>query len=344
MIKNIVYFSHAEKGASGGAKIIYHHSEIINSLNNFSSEVVHLKMNKLSKIKISVKKRFKIGNNNNESGWQFNDLQAAKKFNYKWFEHNIKTRDKLSFNKKKDFLILPEIFAHLAEDLCIKNRIDYAIFVQNGYVISSTNNEKKLSLAYSKAKFIISYSEDITNCIKTKFPKLKTKIIKISYALDLKNSPINRKKNVITYMSRKLPQHSYLVTNYLKPHLPSNWSIKDINNLNEKKTYDHLKKSKIFLSFSHMEGLPLPPAEAALAGNFVIGYTGEGGNEYWKKPLFTKINSGEIKTFVKEILKKTLEIRLGKKPSKKQMSYLKLKFSKKEEIKNIKNFLKYIND
>jgi len=344
MVKNIIYVSHAEKGPSGGAKIIYHHSEIINNLNNFSSEVLHLKKNRLSKIKISIRKKLKINNKNIESGWQLNELEAVKKFNYKWFENKIKTKNELSFDKKKDFLILPEIFAHLAEDLCIKNGISYAIFVQNGYVISSTNNERKLSLAYKKAKFIISYSDDITKCIKLKFSNIKTKIIKISYALDLKNSKINHKKNIITYMSRKLPQHSYLVTNYLKPHLPNKWSIRDLNNLNEKKTYDYLKESKIFLSFSNMEGLPLPPAEAALAGNFVIGYTGEGGNEYWKKPLFTKVNSGEIKTFVKEILSKILEINSGKKPSKKYISNLKIKFSKDRELNNIKKFLKYIDN
>ena len=54
---NIVFISHAEKGPSGGAKIIYHHSEIINNLKNFSSEVLHLKKRKLSKLKISIKKR-----------------------------------------------------------------------------------------------------------------------------------------------------------------------------------------------------------------------------------------------------------------------------------------------
>lgn len=41
--KNIIYFCNTEKGASGGAKIIYHHSEIINNLDNFSSQVVHIK-------------------------------------------------------------------------------------------------------------------------------------------------------------------------------------------------------------------------------------------------------------------------------------------------------------
>ena len=95
MVKNIIYVSHAEKGPSGGAKIIYHHSEIINSLNNFSSEVLHLKKNKLSKIKISIKKKLKINNKNLESGWQLNELEAVKKFNYKWFDHKIKTKSEL---------------------------------------------------------------------------------------------------------------------------------------------------------------------------------------------------------------------------------------------------------
>lgn len=341
MLKNIVYITHAEKGPSGGAKIIYHHSEIINKLKDFSSAVLHLKKKKLSKIKISIKKKLKI-DLNNDSGWQLNELKAAKNFNYKWFDHNIKTREELVFDKKKDFLILPEIFAHLAEDLCIKKGIKYAIFVQNGYVITSTNNENKLKLAYSRASFIISYSEDITKCIRLKFPKIKTKILKISYALDLKNFQIKNKKNIITYMSRKLPTHSYLVTNYLKAQLPKKWLIKDLNNLNEKKTYKSLQESKIFLSFSNMEGLPLPPAEAALAGNFVVGYTGEGGDEYWKKPIFTKINSGEIKTFVKEILNKINEINSGKKPPKKQIQNLKSKFSKEKEFINISKLLKYI--
>ena len=51
MTKNVIYISHAEKNPSGGAKIIYRHSEKINSLKYFSSEVIHLKKTKLSKLK-----------------------------------------------------------------------------------------------------------------------------------------------------------------------------------------------------------------------------------------------------------------------------------------------------
>ncbi len=339
MLKNIIYISHAEKDPSGGAKIIYRHSEKINTLKNFSSEVLHLKKTRLSKLKTSIKKKIKL-NTKVENGWQLNEVTPVKKFNYKWFKHKIKTRNYFNFDKKKDFIILPEIFAHLAEDLLIRKGINYAIFVQNGYVIQSTNNENKLFTAYKKAQFILSYSNDITKCINLKFPKLKTKIIKISYAIDLKKLRIKNKSNLITYMSRKLPVHSNLVVNYLKPQLPKNWKIINLNRLTEEQTYKVLKKSKIFLSFSSFEGLGLPPAEAALAGNFVIGYTGEGGNEYWKKPIFTKINSGEITTYVNKIIKKIYELKRNKKFPLRNYFELKNKFSREKELKNIQKFLK----
>jgi hypothetical protein len=341
MLNNIVFVSHAEKGPSGGAKIIYHYSEIINNLKDFSSEVLHLKKKKISKFKTSIKKRFKL-NNNTESGWQLNDITPVKQFSYKWFNHEIKTRNYFNFDKKKDFVILPEIFAHMADELLIKKGISYAIFVQNGYVIKSTNNDAKLLKSYKRAKFILSYSNDITECVKLKFPKLQTKILKVSCALKIDNKKSKKKINLITYMSRKLPNHSNLVIDYLKPHLPSGWFIKNLNNLNENQTYKFLNKSKIFLSFSSFEGLGLPPAEAALAGNYVIGYTGEGGKEYWKSPIFTKIDSGNIISFVKEILKKIDIIMTNNHfPYKKNIKLIK-KFSEVNELKNIKKFLKFI--
>ena len=48
----------------------------------------------------------------------------VKQFKYKWFNHKIRTRNHFDFDKNKDFVILPEIFAHLAEDLLIKNGIN----------------------------------------------------------------------------------------------------------------------------------------------------------------------------------------------------------------------------
>jgi len=342
-IKNIIYLCNSEKGPSGGAKIIYHHSEIINSFNNFTSEVLHIKKKKTSKWKTSIRKKLDI-KSNNETGWQLDQIEACKNFKYNWFENDVVVKNDFNFQENTDFVILPEIFAHLAEDLLIKNRINYAIFVQNGYTISSTNNEKKLNKAYNKASFILSYSEDVNQCIKLLFPHLEKKIIKIKCSVNSKKFNLNQKKiNLITYMSRKLPQHSKHVLFFLKKKLPKNWIIKNLNNLNEKKVFNNLCKSKIFLSFANLESLGLPPIEAAIAGNYVIGYTGEGGKEYWKKPIFTKIYSGDIKNFVTTILKKVLE--KNKNILKKNIQRKKIikEFSKENEIRHIKNFLKCFN-
>ena len=104
-------------------------------------------------------------------------------------------------------------------------------------------------------------------------------------------------------MPRKLRNHSSNLLFFIKSHLPKKWIIKSIDQLNEKQVFETLKKSRIFLSFSDMEGLGIPPIEAAILGNKVIGYTGQGGNEYWKKPLFDKIENGNIIKFCKIILK-----------------------------------------
>ena len=147
---------------------------------------------------------------------------------------------------------------------------------------------------------------------------------------------------MITYTNRKLPQHSNLVISYLKPHLPKKWILKNLNDLSYEKYLSIIKQSKIFLSFSSLEGLGLPPVEAALAGNQVIGYTGEGGNDYWQKPLFIKVNSGEINKFVLNIINEIKRNNLKKKHLKTKYNLLKKKFSKENEIKSIKNFLKLI--
>ena len=86
--------------------------------------------------------------------------------------------------------------------------------------------------------------------------------------------------------------------------LPKNWKIESIDNLTELEVANFFRKSKIFLSFSELEGLGLPPIESALCGNHVIGYTGEGGKEFWNPPIFDEVFSGDLRAFANKILDK----------------------------------------
>ena len=301
---NIIYISISEKGPSGGGKILYKHSDIINNLkNSFTSQVLHLKKKKSRKWSNSLNKILNI-NKKKYYGWGIKDIAVNKNFKSEWFKSSINIKNDFLFDKKKDFVIIPEIFSHLANDLLHKKNISYAIFVQNGHCLSPTNDYNALHKAYKNAKFILSYSKSITTYVKLAFPFCKDKIQKTIYSInkDEFDFSINRTKT-ITYMPRKLPEHSEHLLFFLKKYLPKPWKVKSIHNLKQKDVYKYLVKSKIFLAFSKLEGLGLPPIEAAIAGNKVIGYTGEGGSEYWKEPIFTKIPNGNFSKFVAEILK-----------------------------------------
>jgi len=303
---NIIYLNTTEKKPSGGANIIYKHSSIINNLKikNLTSEILHLNKSKLSKFKTSLKKIFKIYSS--EYGWKFEEISIVKNHKPKWIKNLAKVRNKFNFDQKNDFIILPEIWAHFAEDLLIKQNIKYGIFVQNGYAMNYTSNKKKLISSYKNAEFILSYSKDISQCVTAVFNVNPNKIIKTNISIN-SDQKFN-KKNIITYMPRKLLNHSNNLLFFLQPNLPKNWAIKPIDQLNQEQTFDCLKESRIFLSFSDMEGLGMPPIEAAILGNKVIGYTGQGGNEYWKRPLFEKIENGNIIKFFKTILKNINQI------------------------------------
>lgn len=303
---NIIYLLPELKTASGGAKVIYNHSIILNKLNKLkiSSKVVHLKKKISYKLKTSITKRINFFDNK-ISGWDAKQMKVSKNFkpDLKWFNKTIFVDHNIEFNKKNDFIIIPEIWSHFAVDLdFIKKDIKYAIFVQGFYHMNSTNDFLKVKKAYENAKIILTVSNYNINYLKDIFPKIKNKILKINLSINSNSFKIKKKENLITYMPRKLSDHAILLKFYLKNLLPKNWKIIPLINVSQKKLQNSLSKSKIFLSFSHLEGTGLPPIEAALSGNKVIGYTGGGGSEYWKEPIFTKIENGEIRNFGKKIL------------------------------------------
>ena len=299
---NLIYILPSEKGPAGGIKVALQHSDIINKFKKkFTSKIIFIKKKKTSKWKNSIQKLVNTNQKENYDGWRFNQITINKNNKIKWFNSNIAIKENFKFDKKKDFIILPEIFAHFAKDFLIKNNINYAILVQNGHALNFTNDSRSLNLAYSKAKLILSVSSHINQCIKIAFPICKNKIFMINqYVLEHKVN-YQTKSKIITYMPRKLPHHSKLVLFFIKKILPKSWKIIRLENMNEKTVIKNLIKSKIFLSFSNLEGFGLPPLEAATLGNIVIGYTGEAGKEYWNSPIFRKVEQGDILRFTEEI-------------------------------------------
>lgn len=273
-MKNIIYFCPSLNTPIGGVKIIHRHSELINKLGG-SSELYY--------------------------GYAHSEEIT-------WFQHNARIRGESNFNRERDFVILPEsLILNFWRQLKELN-IEYGIFVQNGYLVTKGIAHDELYECYESAKYIICISEDAVRCVNAFFPHTENKIIRVIYSVDqelFKAAPV--KSNTICYMPRKMKEHSDLLTTILSRKLPHGWELVPITGMNEMQVASALAHSKIFLAFSDFEGLPLPPIEAAFSGNVVIGYTGQGGREYWNPPIFEAVETGDIVSFLTRVMSKVHE-------------------------------------
>ena len=267
---NFYYYCPAVKKSSGGVKVIYQHVQALNEM-GVSAWVLHPRSN----------------------------------FKCNWFEHNTPVWNKPSISIN-DHLIIPEVDVLSLANFLIQNPIKFSIFVQGGDIArgNSVQAIEKVNLVFKKAQFILAISDNIKDVIAINFPDTVNKIIRVLPTVPRKlfsNASWHEKENVITYMPRKNATHAASVILALKSWLPSNWRIQPIQNASENEVAARLNKSRIFLTFSTPEGFGLPPLEAALSGNYVIGYHGNGGKEYWESPVFKEIYPYDIKSFVEAI-------------------------------------------
>jgi len=323
-VKRVIYFAPSIKREIGGIKVIVRHSEIINQI---SSEII-------------------------------SEVFFPQNINTKihWFEHNAKIKTDALFDARKDFIIVPEIWSIKYGEYLSALKIRYGIFVQNGYDIFAggdlvdDDRVNAIKIAYENATVILTISDDTTTCVSLAFPDIANKVIQLTTSIDTHLFRCDKKKeNIISFMPRKLTVQSSWLHAQLKLLGDKNWEILPIVGLNEQSVAEVLSISKIFLSFSDREGLSLPPLEAALSGNLVIGYTGEGAEEYWHGNLFKKIESGNLINFRAELIKEMIDKKSDDRfaaflnDSAEQISFLKKKYSSSEERIRISKFLTLLN-
>ena len=293
-MESIIYTCPTNKNRpSGGIRIIYRHVEILSKLlpKGIDTKIFH-----------------------------FDNFD----FKCDWFKHRVDFKTNPTFDPTKEFVIIPEMIAVYHARILRKAGVKYGIFVLNNFYIytkpkSNLGNysDQEIYETYEKAEFLLSCADEITEGIKLTFPEFKEKILRVNLSIDsgkycCSKEIFENKENLITYMPRKHTQNSEILLFILNRHLPKNWKIKSVDKLTELEVAKIFKKSKIFLSFSQLDGLGLPPIEAALCGNHVIGYTGEGGKEFWDGPIFDEVFSGDIRTFTNKVIKKIEDFNKGK--------------------------------
>ncbi len=290
----LIFLCPAIKKAVGGVKVIYRQVELIHQLGKsagFSAAVMH------------------------PNTWFFRaqwfDSQVLVKkafFKLRWTGKPSFSNVTGVFDAQRHMVVIPELWARKYGTQLADMGVSYAIYVQNGYYITK-GKSAELDRAYQSARCVLTISDDASRCVALAFPGAEHKILRVHYSVDAQRFwPDTTKENTITYMPRKLADHSSKVLFFLRHHLPAHWKIVPIDGLNEVQVAALLKRSKIFMAFSHFEGCPLPPLEAALSGNQVIGYTGQGAKEYWLPEIFEEVASGDVAGFAQRVLAKVQAI------------------------------------
>jgi hypothetical protein len=197
-----------------------------------------------------------------------------------------------------DIVVVPEIMAKITPNL-IEQHIRYVMFVQNGYLVMPAADMDTLRRCYAHTELVLSISEDTTQLLQAVFPDLAGRVLRQTYTVDRRKFFPARKQMLVTYMPRKQPLHSANVVPWLAAEFP-HWQVAALHGLSEDHVAAALRMSRVFLAFSDFEGCPVPPIEAALCGNIVLGYPGWGGREYWDEPNFRHVDMGDVRGFVRQ--------------------------------------------
>jgi hypothetical protein len=274
MTPRIIYLCPADDVPTGGIKVIYRHAEMLSAL-GAEAFVLH---------------------------------PFDTSFRCTWFTHHARFLDSLTLDPLTDFVVIPELWAGIFGPQCLQQNVHYGVFVQNGYLshpVLPQLSPALLDAVYRGTDLVLAISDDTALLVQLNYPGLDpTRVVRARYSVNERflstgpAMPATNRGQAITYMPRKMGTHAARVVFALGQHLPHGWQIIPIEHVDEATCATMLFSSSIFLAFSDFEGLPLPPLEAALAGNLVIGYTGQGALEYWDAPNFQEIHQGDIRGFV----------------------------------------------
>lgn len=297
--RNIYFICPDENKNSGGVKQIYRQADLLNK-NGYKAFVVHKKKGfRATWFENNTKIVYKPFIHNQLK--YFKKQYQKKQFSALYFKILSKV-NKLFYSKIEDnaILVFPEIYGpdiHL-----IEKRTEKVIFNQNCYYTFNnfSNNISLEECAYKYIKHCIVVSEDSKNYMLQAFPNQE--VYRIHLGIDEKVFGIKgfQKKKQICYMPRKLENDIKQVVTLLKSKDSlKGWNFIAIENKSEAEVAKIFQESIFFLSFNHREGFGLPPIEAMSSETYVIGYTGQGGKEYFNPNFSSPIENGNIIEFVK---------------------------------------------
>jgi len=304
----LYYFCYENKRPTGGNKICYRHVELLNRL-GVDAAVLH----------------------------------PHASFRYPQLVHQplIVGLDTVRLSAA-DVLVLPEDLG--PTHLKIAPRMRRIVFNQNAnYMFNkfSLMDARPLVHQVSGVVGCFAVSDQNARYLRFAFPKLKVERLILSLNLEIfDGGNRSQKQREVCFMTSKNYSDVIQVVNLLRIRgFCKGWHFTPIHGMSEQEVADTMRRSALFLSFGHPEGLCLANLEAMASGCRLIGYSGLGGREYFKNDLAHEIPVGDIRIFVKTIEQLILEYESDRDKflagSEASQSYVHANYSSKREEESL---------
>lgn len=259
-VPTVYYFARDYDAPSGGIRTIYRHVDLLNAA-GIPAAVLH------------ERRGFRCG----------------------WFSHQTRITDVGSTGiGPDDLLVVPETDAALLPGLPAGVR--HVVFNQNCH-LTWERDAGPVTDHYLRSRDLVgimvvsAHSEEV---LRYAFDR---PVYRVSQCIDpqLFGPPERRNGRVLCYMPRRGQADAEAVLQILRARgVLADWRIDPVHGVSEQEVARRLRRSTVFLSSTYQEGFGLPAAEAMACGNYVVGFHGFSGREFFDPDFSRPVPTGDL--------------------------------------------------
>jgi glycosyltransferase involved in cell wall biosynthesis len=263
-VPTVYYFAWDYDVPSGGMRTIYRHVDILNSA-GVPAAVMH----------------------------------GRRGFRCTWFPHQTRTTDVRSAPLgPEDLLVVPET------DVAPLRRqgggIRHVVFNQSGH-LTWEKDPAGVTGHYKHSPDLVGVmvvSEHSAELLEYAFGRPVHRV-HLGIDPDLFYPPDAPNGRVISYMPRRGRSDAENVLHILRARgALAGWTVDAVDGISQDEVARRLRRSTIFLSTAYQEGFGLPAAEAMASGNYVVGFHGFGGREFFSTDFSQPVPTGDLLAMV----------------------------------------------
>lgn len=239
----------------------------------------------------------------NSAGIRAYALHGRRGFRYTWFDNQtpVTSLDEASIHEG-DLVVVSELDIDLVPRL--PKGVRHVIFNQSGHLTWDRGRElvNRHCLTSPDLAAVVTVSEHSRTLVQYAFPKLDVR--RIHHGLNKQrfypgDEPRGRR---IAYMPRPGRGDEAIILSLLNSRNSlEGWELVALGGQSHSEVARQLRTTRIFLALSYQEGFGLPAAEAMACGNYVIGYHGFGGREFFDKDFSCPVEAADVMGFVSAI-------------------------------------------